>query len=322
MSDSGEEEEMTRGDDRDIPVDLLRAAAAAAAPTLTPVALRERFGPPGDWRILPGQLWRAASDDVTMLVLIVSVSEEAVTAAPATVEPAAEAEGSLIVDAGRTALDVPVTIWSGLMRQLRLELLDSPIDEIGTDVAKWCATGLSVPSGCRLGSALTSPFEMDTDVGAMVADDIDFFANVQAWAIDLDAAQAPSAAVVPAPSRDQFLKLQSRLGLALPDVLALVDGKRPAAAEEATALREVLGYVPRADPPARGLVIELSHPRWRPAARAFARRTSRSEPEARLTMAYEIGGASMAARQTGEREPAWHDRVQRWVTAHGLEDSS
>jgi len=162
---------------------------------------------------------------------------------------------------------------------------------------------------------------MDTEVGAMVADDMDYLASAESWAAGLDHAVSASPAAV-APSRDQLVELQRRLGLALPDVLALVDGNRPpAAAEEIAALREVLGHMPRVKTPAEGLVAELSHPRWRPAARAFARRGDRSESEARLAMAYEISGASMAARQTGDREPAWRDRVQRWVQAHGLEDA-
>jgi hypothetical protein len=313
---------MTRDDSRGIPEELLRAVAAAVAPKLTPAALRERFGAPGDWEVLPGQLWRAAWDDVTMLVLVVSVSGSLVTVAPATVEPAAEADGSLIVDASRTALDELVTIWGGLMRQIRLEVLDRPIDVIGADIAAWCATRAGVPDGCHLGATPASPFEMDIDAGAMVADDIEALASAESWAAHIAPVPIGDSGAVSVPSRDQFAQLQSRLGLPLPEVLALVDGKRPAVSEkEIAALRAVLGHVPHVQPPSQGLVIELSHPRWRSASRAFARRGSRSEPEARLAMAYEISGASMAARQTGEREPAWRDRVQRWVTAQGLEDA-
>jgi hypothetical protein len=29
----------------------------------------------------------------------------------------------------------------------------------------------------------------------------------------------------------------------------------------------------------------------------------------------------MAARQSGDQEPAWRDRVQRWVQAQGLKDA-
>lgn len=310
-----------RDNGSDIPDELLRAAADAAAPALTRSAQRERFGPPANWQIRPGQLWRAAWDDVTLLVLIVSAGPEAVSAVPATVEPAAEDEDSLIVDASRTALDEPVTIWGGLTRQLRLEVLDRPVDTIGADVAAWVSERSGVPRGCRAGAEPASPFEADAEVRAMAADDMAYLASARSWAAGLDyaAAAGPAAA---APSRSQLVELQRRLGRALPDVLALVDGTRPpTAAGEITALREVLGHVPHVRAPAHGLVAELSHPRWRPAARAFARRGDRSESEARLAMAYEISGGSMAARQTGDQEPAWRDRVQRWVQAQGLEDA-
>jgi hypothetical protein len=313
---------MTKDKDFGIPAELLQAAVAAAAQALTPSALRERFGPPANWQILPGQLWRAAWDDVTLLVLIVSAAAEAVTAAPATVEPAAEDEESLIVDSRRTALDEPITIWGGLVRQLRLEVLDRPIDAIGADVAAWVTDKSSVPSGCRAGVKLASPFEADIEVRAVAADDMGYLADAKSWAAGIDYAPAAGPAAIAPPSRGQLVELHGRLGLPLPDVLALVDGRRPPTApEEIAALREVLGRVPHVRAPAKGLVAELSHPRWRPAARAFARQSDRSEPEARLAMAYEISGASMAARQTGDQEPAWRDRVQRWVQAHRLEDA-
>lgn len=313
---------MMRDNDSDIPDELLQAAVAAAAPALTRSALRECFGPPANWQIRPGQLWRAAWGDVTLLVLIVSVAAEAVSAAPVTVEPAVEDEDSLIVGSRRTAMGEPITIWGGLTRQLRLEVLDRPIDAIGADVAVWASEKSSVPSGCRAGVRPPSPFEADVEVRAMAADDMAYLASAKSWAAGLDYAPAAGSAAAVPPSRSQLVELQGRLGRALPDVLALVDGTRPAtAAGEIAALREVLGHVPQVRAPAQGLVAELSHPRWRPAARAFARRGDRSESEARLAMAYEISGASMAARQTGDQEPAWRDRVQRWVHAQGLEDA-
>jgi hypothetical protein len=311
---------MTQDNDFGVPVEMLQAAVAAAAPALTPSALQERFGPPLSWQILPGQVWRAAWGDVSLLVLIVSAAAEVATAVPVTVEPAAEDENSLIVDSRRTVLDEPVTVWGGLVRELGLQVLDRPIDEIGADVAAWVIGKTSVPAGCRTGVRPASPFDADTEIRAMVADDVDCLASVEGWAVGLDYAPATGSAALVKPSRDQLVELQRRLSLTLPDVLALVDGKRPAAMpEETVALREVLGHAPRVNAPAHGLVIELSHPRWRSVARAFARRRNGSESEARLAMAYEVAGASMAARQTGDREPAWQDRVKRWVAAHGLE---
>jgi hypothetical protein len=312
-----------RDDDFEIPAELLRAAAGAAAPALTPAALRKRFGSPSGWEVLPGQLWRARSGDVTLLLLIVSVATESVTAVPVTVDPAAEDEESLIVGSHRTALDEPLTVWGGLQRQVRTEVLDRPIDNIGEDVAAWVSGKSRIPPGCRAGARPASPFEPDAEVGAMVADDIDNLASARSWAAGLDYAPEPTRPVSAVkPTKAQLLELQSRLGIRLPDVLALVDGDRPPSTDEETiALREVLGREPHVKAPARGVVMELSHPRWRSAARAYARRENRTEPEARLAMAYAISGASMAARQTGGQEPVWRDRVERWLQAQGLENA-
>jgi hypothetical protein len=312
-----------RDDEFDIPAELLQAAASAAAPALTPPALRKRFGSPASWQIVRGQLWRARSGDVTLLLLIMSVAAEAVTAVPVTVDPAAENEESLIVGSRRTALDQPVTVWGGMQRRIRTEVLDWPIDDIGEDVAAWVTNRSTIPPGCRAGASPASPFEPDAEVGAMVADDVDNLAAARSWAAGLDYAPEP-ARPVPAiqPTKAQLLELQRRLEASLPDVLALVDGDRPpSTAGETVALREVLGREPHVRAPAHGLVVELSHPRWRSAARAFGRRSNRTEPEARLAMAYEISGASMAARQTGGQDPVWRDRVERWLQAQGLENA-
>lgn len=217
-----------RDDEFDIPAELLQAATGAAAPALTPSALRKRFGLPSSWRILPGQLWRARSDDVTLLLLIVSVAAEAVTAVPVTLDPVAEGEESLIVGSRRTAFDEPVTVWGGLRRQIRTEVLDRPIDDIGADVAAWVTNKSRIPPGCRTGARPASPFEADVEVGAMVADDIDNLASARSWAAGLDYTPEPARPVsaVP-PTRDQLVELKRRLNLGLPDVLALVDGSRP-----------------------------------------------------------------------------------------------
>ena len=303
--------------DTDIPDELLEAAKRAAAPQLTPRHLLQRFGPPEHWQVTRGVLWRASWAEQTALVLVVTAEQAHALVAPVTVEPTGEDEDSLVLQAERTALRQPATVWAALARRIPLHVLDRPIDDLGEDIANWCeAPSNTTPAGTRRGRPLASPFELDTDVRALADDDLAALADA-AWATE----PTPSAAAPargPRLNRSTLTRLQQRLGLPLPDVLALVDGKRPATPQEAAAIEEVTGITP---PPApalpQGLIVELSHPRWRPAARAYAHHHIRPEPQARLMMAYEIN--AMAARQTGDAEPAWRDRVARWAAAQGLE---
>jgi hypothetical protein len=315
-----EEGVVTSGDDTGIWDWLLQAAAGAAAPQLTSRGLARRFGPPPEWTLAPGDLWRARWDEVSLLVHVLAIEEESVLVAPATVEPTGEDETSLVIDAHRMTIGQPLTIWAGLARAIPLYVLDRPIDDLGVDIATWCSGPPSdrVPAGTRRGRAPASPSDMDIDVRAMVDDDLKELADAASWAPPPAAQGTVSTARPASLNRDVLVRLQQRLGRPLPDVLALIDGKRPATPDETAALREVTGTAPEPVPPPGGLVIELSHPRWRPAACAYAARAGRSEPEARLAMAYEIAGGSMAARQTGTRGPAWRDRVRAWVAAHGL----
>ena len=103
------------------------------------------------------------------------------------------------------------------------------------------------------------------------------------------------------PSEEQFAALMARLGVSLPVVLDLVDGKREPSPEEAAALRDIVGVTPEVIPPPAELVIEMYHPRWKATVLDLARRRDMKEAAARAVMA--SGAFALAARQTGEPKP-------------------
>ena len=93
----------------------------------------------------------------------------------------------------------------------------------------------------------------------------------------------------------------ARLGVGLPVVLDLVDGKREPSPEEAAALLDIVGVTPEVTPPPAELVIEMYHPRWKATVLDLARRRDMEEAAARAVMA--SGAFALAARQTGDADP-------------------
>ena len=118
------------------------------------------------------------------------------------------------------------------------------------------------------------------------------------------------------PSEEQLAALMARLGVGLPVVLDLVDGKRQPSPDEAAALLDIVGVTPEVTPPPAELVIEMYHPRWKVTVLDLARRRDLKEAAARVAMAN--GAFALAARQTGEQTPDWRERLARWADAEGL----
>ena len=297
-----------------VPQELLALAEKAAAPQLRETALDRRFGPRSSWVPAAGQLWRAVLEDVTALVVLIAVDLESVTAVPVSVDGGGEEADADAVILGGTVLGVPVTVWAGLRRALPVSVLDRPVDDLGAAVLSRIAD--RAPAAEPASTALLD------DVRAELVDDLDLLAEravdtapVPAHAGDAPAG-APAAIDLDAVDPADLDEAAARLGVPLPVVLDLIDGKRPPTPAEADVLREVLGAAPEAAPPSQALVVELAQPRWRNLVRQHRRRRGLSEAAARTALAYDIG--AMAARQTGEREPSWSDRIRLWAQGEQL----
>jgi hypothetical protein len=298
--------------------DLTEAAARAAAPQLTTASLDARFGPRSSWAPAPGQLWRVVHGDLTALVVLLAVDVDAVTAAPMTVEPVQRTSDVVALGEDATSLGVPSTVWPRLARTLPMSVLDRPIDDLGAALATRLRDQVDGTDGS---AEAEHPLVVDA-VAAAVAADLDD--DLTALAAVADAEAAPTAAPDAAPAIDiasvkpaDLHVVVTRLGVGLPVVLDLIDGKRSATPEQAVILREVLGGVPATQPPPPGLVLEWRKPQWRGLVRQRSRRDQLPEEAARAALTQE--SFTLAARQTGEREPSWADRIQRWADAHDLD---
>ncbi|MFI6298340.1 hypothetical protein ACIBEJ_42585 [Nonomuraea sp. NPDC050790] len=308
---------MTSSETGRVPERLVALAQKAAAPQLTEAALVRRFGPRSTWLPLRGQIWRALRDDIGVLVLLLAVDTNSVTAVPVTIEPIADDSEAMLIEGEVTSLEGAVTVWPGLRRQLPASALDRPVDMVGADLLGRIVDRVTRPE--KVPEAATS-WLVDpalSEARAALEDDLAAMAEVTAAEAETTETETTSGINIDALEPEALDEVAARLNVPLPVVLDLIDGKRATTGQEAAIMREVLGAAPTAAPPPLGLVRELDQPRWRGLVRQRRRRDELTDSETRLAMAYEV--SAMAARQTGDQEPSWPDRIRRWAEAHQLD---
>ena len=296
--------------------ELIGLAHAAVQPQLTELALRERFGRSDGWPLRAGAVWRARWDDVALLVLLVgNPMATTVAVTPVTFDDTGADADTLLVafPSGRGAA---LAVWRTLRRDLPLALLDRPVGELPLAVIAWAAGG-PVPDDARLAGPALPSVVFRSPVRADLEDDLDgLIAAVPALTPVASRRAVTGARKRVLPSEEQFAVLMARLGVSLPVVLDLVDGKREPSPEEAAALRDIIGITPEVTPPPAELVIEMYHPRWKATVLDLAGRRDMKEAAARAVMASEA--FALAARQTGDQIPDWRERLARWADAEGL----
>jgi hypothetical protein len=299
--------------------ELLGHARKAPQPQLTELALRERFDVPDRWPLRPGAVWRARWDDVAVLVLLVeNPTATAVTAIPVTFDDTGADADTLLVPAP-AARGVPLAVWRTLRRDLPLAVLDRPVDELAPAVLAWTAGG-PAPDDAHVGGPALPSVASRSPVRADLEDDLDaLIAAVPELTTASPGSAAAEARKRVSPSDEQFAALMDRLGVGLPVVLDLVDGKRQPSPEEAAVLLDIVGATPEVARPPAELMIEMYQPRWKVTVLELAHRRDLDEAAARMAMA--TGAFALAARQTGEQTPDWRERLARWADAEGLQRS-
>jgi hypothetical protein len=252
-----------------------------------------------------------------LVLLVGNPTATTVTAAPVTFDDTGADADTLLVTSP-AARGVPLTVWRALRRDLPLAVLDRPVEELAPAMVAW-TTGGPTPDDARLGGPSLPSVASRSPVRAHLGDDLDaLIAAVPALTSAPSRAAAATRKRVP-PSDEQFAALMARLGVGLPVVLDLVDGKRQPSPEEAAALLDIVGVIPEVASPPAELVIEMYHPRWKVTVLELARRRDLDEAAARMEMAN--GAFALAARQTGAQAPDWRERLARWADAEGLKRS-
>lgn len=278
--------------------------------------MRERFGLPDHWPLRPGAVWRARWDDVALLVLLVGTpTATTITAMPVTFDDSG-ADGDTLLVTAPACRGVRLTVWRTLRRDLPLAVLDRPVDELAPAVIAW-TTGGPAPHDAQIGGPTLPSVAPRSPVRADLRDDLDaLMAAVPALKLAPPRLATSATRERVSPSDEQLARLMDRLGVGLPVVLDLIDGKRQPTQDEAAALLDIVGVTPEVAPPPAELVIEMYHPRWKVTVLDLAHRRDLKEAAARVAMAN--GAFALAARQTGEQTPDWRERLARWADAEGL----
>ena len=312
--------------DPDVPqrfLDLAKQAAGQGA--LTDTGLRERFGEPGETEIHAGQVWRARWDQVSLLVLILTVEDRDVVAAPVTVDPPVEDRHCLVVDGSSTAFGVDATVWAGLATSVPVRVLERAIDAWNNDVVRWVSTTTEgspepVPAGARRGRGGESEFDPVASFRAELTDDVESLQQAPGLPAEAPGRTTPDLASLLGDQLDLTL-LCSSLEMRQSEVMKFLRGKVPLTLEQINTVAQVTGLAAEkiaqtVRPLPFDLVVAAEHPRWRHAWHERARRQHTTEAEARLSGSY--GAFALAARETGGQGRDWNERLRRFLSDQEL----
>ncbi|MCX4758594.1 hypothetical protein [Kitasatospora purpeofusca] len=285
-----------------------RLVAAAAQLKVPDAVRRVTAAPPRDPQ--PGQIWRAAWEDVIQLLLVTAVGDnDAVQAVPASFERFADAD-TLLLPASASTLEEPLALWWGLETTLPWCVLDRQVSELTSHPPALTAHTLAdVVADSQRGSAAAMSAS-GNEYREVLADRVAVLHSGQ-WA-------PQGSGGLPQLFRDKAVTaadLAAELKLPPPQALAVWRGQQPLTTDQAAALAERLGQsagqliaANPALPP--DVVHELNRPVRRAQVKALAARYDEAEQAARLRAAYGI--FALAARQEGPAGPNWTARTDRY----------
>lgn len=309
------------------PIPLSELAKQARVPrALTDRGRKERFGNTRDLRIAPGQVWRAAWHDVSLLVLITRQAHEPdVGVIPVTLEPNLADDRSLIIAPSLTTFGVDATLLMDLESAVPLRVLDEIIDEWTADVTDALSPAelveTELPLGIRRGNPVETEFDRSLSMRAEIEDDLEALHSSPALPVETGG-RHPARTLASVLGKNANLKaLMSALeplGLNQPEVMKLLRGKRPMTPEVVDAIVAATGVdrklvAQTVQPLPVELVVEVDHPKWRTAWEQQAQQEQVDEFAVRLQAGYEV--FSLAARQTGVQHPDWAARIVQYRAA-------
>jgi hypothetical protein len=263
-----------------------------------------------------GQIRQAYWRESTAALLIVGVDESLARAraVPVALETGVEDTSTVVVEGDASPLYGPIAFWPDAAAEIPFAVLDTLIASIPRqllEIITGATTHGDAAGGLRRGHA-------DPSLGsgaAMAIDELfDAFEVLQnAPGLTLSAAAKPLAPLdVPLPLIVDTLHVpQAR-------AMAIRIGKEPLTRDEATqlataanlAVDDILAAVV---PLPNDLARELQEPRWRKPIRRRA--VDGDEEAARAQLGYEA--YQLAARQTGQGQQHWRQRLEAIVAAEG-----
>lgn len=307
-----------------VPSHLLELAREASAPySLTAAGRRARFGDVHDLPVETGQIWRAAWNDVSLLVLVINVEHVDIDVVAVTLDTGAQDAESLILQPLLTSFGVDATLWMGLRTSLPLRVLDEILDEIPAPIVKWLTSTqvgsrMPLPKGVQEGRSPSTVFDTAFSIRAEVEDDLEALRSSPALPTATQS-QTSTRTLASILGRDVDLNILvsalSGHGLSQSDVMSLLRGRRPVTPDVVEAVARATGVEPMliagaVEPLPAAFVEEVDHPRWRPLWRERAHDEGVDEGTARLRVSYEM--FALAARETGTQSPDWSARLAQF----------
>jgi hypothetical protein len=263
-----------------------------------------------------GQIRQAYWRESTAALLVVSVDESVARAraVPVTLETGVEDKSTVVVEADASPLYGPIAIWPDAAAEIPFAVLDTIIASIPRpllEIITGATTNRDAGEGLRRGHA-------DPSLGsgaAMAIDELfDAFEVLQKVpGLRVSTAVKPVAQLdIPLPIIVDTLHVpQAR-------AMAIRIGKEPLTRDEAEQLAAaadlaVDDLLTAVAPLPNDLARELQEPRWR--AHIRRRAVAGDEDAARTQLGYEA--YQLAARETGQGQQRWRQRLEAIVAAEG-----
>jgi hypothetical protein len=143
---------------------------AAAAALHVPAAVTEAWGESAP-EPLAGQLWRARWEDDVGLVVLVSVGDTSVVAAPLTFDICYADDTALVLEAEDSDFATAMVIWPALRTRLPMFVLDRTAGALAqASAGRYTDTDASGTGPGRQGAAVVNPLDARSEYRARLGD--------------------------------------------------------------------------------------------------------------------------------------------------------
>lgn len=269
-----------------------------------------------------GQIWRCVWDENAVMALVWMVGDGDVTLMPVSFDTHLADHLTLVVDASRSGLGLPVGVWTALETGASTAVLERCLSELGQEelqamtalrAARSGELPAGVSRGVRPGSRVDDRAQFRVELGAALRSLLE-----AAW-WEPDDQIGKSLAEILNDAGIGPRDVSRRLGLGTRDVLALFQARREPTGEELVRLDELAreagaSYLPsaaaRTSPPEE-LVARMNTPRWKPRLVGATAAWDCDETAVRRRAAGEARQMSVAARRDRSTDVDWDEFLDR-----------
>lgn len=335
--------ELSEVPDGSAPDDVVEHVARCDTCRERVVALSDAAGVPGDVRAIQGelpaeitaafsggetpepargQIWRCVWDENAVMALVWMVGDGDLTLMPVSFDTHLADHLTLVIDASRSGLGLPIGVWAALETGASTAVLERCLSELGQEELQAAAAlraarngepPAGVSRGVRPGSRVDDRAQFRAELGAAVRS----FVETVSWEPDNQIGMSLAEILDDAGIGPQ--DVSRRLGLETRDVLALFQARREPTGEELLRLDELAAEAGasclpstaiRTGPPEE-LVARMNTPRWKPRLVGATAAWDCDEATVRRRAADEARQMSVAARRDRSTDVDWDEFLDR-----------